>query len=375
MNRKLLKNGLCPDASHLGNASRRLMVIALLAMATMIFAGCAASAANLPAAAPVADAVLPPSINDVIEPLNAYEEPVDESTSPLPTPTTTAESGEQLRITIASQVRANVRSGPGTSFEIVAKANPGLTFDVIGRSEDGAWYQVATNVAGITAVEGQSAENGWVAAELVRMAGEGEAPVIAGTAAGEPLLDRDLSAKWAVSWECDSERCQIRQCDAEVDAIVSRGPNGGFLPVEHTVTWDDACFSTDAWTFDVNQITGKERTGEAEQNFLYGYWLGAVPGDAVGVFPYDGDEGIKVYCSGPHSVEIEEGGGWTTIYQGNTCHDVNTGMLVYMNYTKRWLYTGDYDGKTYTRAFFGDIEKLEQRLIDTNTSVALVVKK
>jgi hypothetical protein len=347
----------------------------LLTAATLLFAGCAASAANPSAAVSVAEAVLPPSVNDVIEPLNAYTEPVDETKSPLPTPTATPPNGEELRITIASQIRANVRSGPGTSFEIVAKANPGLTFDVIGRSEDGNWYQVATNVDGITAVDGQSAENGWVAAELVRIAGEGEAPIVAGSAAGKPLLDSDLNAKWAVSWECDSERCQIRQCDAEVDAIVSRPSASGFLPVEHTVTWDDACFSTDAWTFDVNQSTGKERTGEAEQNFLYGYWLGAAPGEAVGVYPYDGDEGIKVYCSGPHSVEIEEGGGWTTIYQGNTCHDVSTGMLVYMNYTKRWLYTGDYDGKTYTRAFFGDIETLEQRLIDTNTSVALVVKK
>lgn len=60
-----------------------------------------------------------------------------------------------------------------------AKANPGLTFDVLGRSEDGKWYQVATNVTGITNVEGKSAKDGWVAAELVRVAGEGDAPVVA----------------------------------------------------------------------------------------------------------------------------------------------------------------------------------------------------
>lgn len=341
----------------------------------LTLAGCAASAANMPATAPLADAALPPTINDAIEPLDAYFSPETETTSPLPTPTATPESGEQLRITIISQIRANVRSGPGTSFEIVAKANPGLTFDVLGRSEDGNWYQVATNVGGITAVDGQSAETGWVATELVRIAGEGDAPIVAAPAGSSPLFTPELSAKWMVNWQCDSERCQIKQCDAEVDATVNRQPNGGFLPVEHTVTWNDACFSTDSWTFEVNQATGKERTGEADQNFLYGYWAGAKPGDAIGVFPFDGNEGIEVYCSGPHSVEIEEGGGWTTIYQGNTCHDVNTGLLVYMNYTKRWLYTGDYDGKTYARAFFGDIEKLEQRLIDANAPLALVVKK
>ena len=141
------------------------------------------------------------------------------------------------------------------------------------------------------------------------------------------------------------------------------------------MTWDDSCFSTDAWTFEVNQKTGEERTGEAEQNFLYSYWMGANPGDAVGVFPLGGGEGVEVFCSGPHSVEIEEGGGWTTIYEGNTCHDINTGMLVYMNYVKRWLFTGDYDGKTYARAFFGDSEKLEQRLVEANVPMAIVEEK
>lgn len=372
MNGKLLKNRIRFNASRFVFSSRPIALLALLATTTLIVAGCAASAANLPAAAPVADAALPLSINDIIEPLNAYQAPVDETTSPLPTPTATPESGEQLRVTISSQIRANVRSGPATSFEIVGKANPGLTFDVLGQSEDERWYQIATNIPG---VDGELLESGWVAAELVRIAGEGEVPIVASLASAQPLFDSDLVAKWAVDWQCDSDRCQIRQCDAEVDAVVTRQPSSGFLPVEHTVTWDGACFSTDSWTFEVNQNTGKERTGEAEQNFLYGYWMGAKPGDAVGVFPFDGNEGIEVHCSGPHSVEIEEGGGWTTIYQGNTCHDVNTGMLVYMNYTKRWLYTGDYDGKTYTRAFFGDIEKLEQRLIDVNTPVALVIKK
>jgi hypothetical protein len=355
--------------------SRLAGVLALLIMTAMVAGGCAAAAANLPTAAPLADAALPPSINTVIEPLDAYQAPVDETKSPLPTPTATPASDKQLRIVISSQVRANLRSGPGTSFDIVAKANPGLTFDVLGRSEDAKWYQVATDVTGITNIEGKSAKDGWVAAELVRVAGEGDAPVVAAPTRDELLLSPDLAATWSVNWTCDSDRCQTKQCDADVKALVNRQASGGFLPVEHTVTWEDACFSTDAWTFDIDQTNGKERTGEAEQNFLYGYWLGAKPGDAVGVFPLDDKEGVEVYCSGPHTVEIEEGAGWTTVYQGNTCHDVNTGMLVYMNYTKRWLYTGDYDGKTYTRAFFGDIEQLEQRLVKANTALALVEKK
>jgi hypothetical protein len=360
-----------------GRAVRKGRVTAFLLfllVAMLAAGGCTASAATVPSAASVADAALPPAITTVIEPLDAYQAPGDDTKSPLPTPTATPASDEALRIVIASQVRANLRSGPATTFDIVAKANPGLTFDVIGRSEDGKWYQVATNVAGITPVEGQTATKGWVAAELVRVAGkEDAAPIVAADA--DLLLKPDLSAEWAVTWTCDSERCKIKECEAEVKAAVSRAVSSGYLPVEHTVTWDDACFSTDAWTFDVNQSSGEERTGEAEQNFLYGYWLGAEPGDPTGVLPLANGEGVEVYCTGPHTVEIEEGAGWTTVYQGNTCHDVNTGMLVYMNYTKRWLYTGDYDGKTYARAFFGDIEQLEQRLLTANIPLALVEKK
>jgi hypothetical protein len=50
-------------------------------------------------------------------------------------------------------------------------------------------------------------------------------------------------------------------------------------------------------------------------------------------------------------------------------------MLVYMNYTKRWLFTGDFEGKTYDRSYFGDSEKLEQRLVDTNVELAFAEKK
>ena len=35
---------------------------------------------------------------------------------------------------------------------------------------------------------------------------------------------------------------------------------------------DEGCFNTDAWTFEVEQTTGKERNGEADDNFLYSYW-------------------------------------------------------------------------------------------------------
>ena len=87
------------------------------------------------------------------------------------------------------------------------------------------------------------------------------------------------------------------------------------------------------------------------------------------------DDGRKVvvWCSGPHETEIEEGGGWTTVYKGNTCHDVNTGELVSLSYTKRWLFSGEYDGQKYERAYFGDFESLEQRLINIPSSPNLLM--
>ena len=45
---------------------------------------------------------------------------------------------------------------------------------------------------------------------------------------------------------------------------------------------------------------------------------------------------------------------------------MKTGALTLLTYTKRWLYSGEYDGETYSRAYFGDSETLEQRLIGTN---------
>ena len=253
------------------------------------------------------------------------------------------------------------------------KADPGEVFELVGKSQDGRWVQLA--VPAKRTPDGK-AQNAWVSAELVKL-GTGEIPVVAASTTVSGLLASDLSTDWQVAWSCTSERCAIKQCTADVTAKVNRQPTAGYLPVEHTVTWADDCFSTDAWTFDVDAATGKERNNEAAENFLYGYWLGAEPGKANGVYPLsdDGKKGDMVYCAGPHKVEIEEGGGWTTVYEGNTCHDVKTGMLVYMNYTKRWLFSGDYEGKTYERAYFGDAEKLEQRLVETNAELAVVEKK
>jgi len=40
-----------------------------------------------------------------------------------------------------------------------------------------------------------------------------------------------------------------------------------------------------------------------------------------------------------------------------------------LTYTKRWLYSGEYEGQQYERAYFGDYETLDQHLVDTNVEL------
>lgn len=337
---------------------RRITVLFGLfaAMATLV-------ACNLPAA-PAAAVGQTDAFNGAVADLNAYI---------LPTPAPTVQP--DLTLIIATQgSRANIRGGPGTNFPIVGKANPGEAYEVLGKSEDNTWWQICCIQIGADGnpipTDAEQDEDGWIADSVVRLAGEDEAVGIT-----RPVFTEDLSAEWAVEWQCGSERCEVDQCAATVQAQVTRAANQQLLPIEHQVVWDDACFDTDTWVFEVNQYSGKERTGEYQDNFLYSYWLGREPGRANGVFTLQDEDAVAVYCSGPHEVEIEEGGGWTTVYEGNTCHDVQTGMLVFLSYNKRWLFTGEYEGETYERAYFGDYETLEQKLVETSAELLFVEKR
>ena len=50
-------------------------------------------------------------------------------------------------------------------------------------------------------------------------------------------------------------------------------------------------------------------------------------------------------------------------------------MLVYLSYNKRWLFTGEYEGESYERAYFGDYETLEQKLVETTAQLLFVEKR
>ncbi|MCB0060812.1 MAG: SH3 domain-containing protein [Caldilineaceae bacterium] len=288
----------------------------------------------------------------------------------VPTPVPTAEPDTTVVVNTVG-ARANIRSGPGLDFPIVGKGNPGAAFAVVSSSADQEWWQICC-FQGTDDAEGEATTQGWVSASVVRLAGDAEAVAVNVT---EEVLRPDLESNWEVDWQCGSERCDVKSCSAAVQAQVSGTPQQPLLSIEHEVTWDDTCFATDSWVFDVNQFTGQERTGEYGENFLYGYWLGANPGEANGAYTMPDGQVVAVWCSGPHTVEIEEGSGWTTVYEGNTCHDVRTGMLVLLSYNKRWLFTGEFEGQSYDRAYFGDNETLRQRLTDTNVTLQFVEER
>jgi hypothetical protein len=346
--------------SSAGSTARasRLVLPAALLLLLLVLAACAPLQAPGQAAGQ--------SYGGVVESVLNFNMP---EIPPTPTPAPTPEEQVQVIVSTGGS-RANIRSAPSLDGAIVGKADNGTALNVVGRSADNAWWQVCC----VDGVEG------WVADSIVRVAGEGDAVPVAADIAVEsegPLFDSDLQATWEIAWSCTSEegRCTVPACDAVVTAGVQRQGDGQFVPVEYNVEWSDECFSTDSWVFEVNPLTGRERTGEYADNFLYAYWAGAESGDISGVFPFGDEQGIVVSCSGPDTVEIEEGDGWTSSYEGITCHDRRTGMLVYMDYVKRWLFTGQFEGKEYERAYFGDTEKLEQRLVETNAELFFVERK
>jgi hypothetical protein len=76
------------------------------------------------------------------------------ATAPRPEPTIAAVSGTGCTVSPTSG-SVNVRSGPGTNYDVISSFIPGSTLNVIGTSADGSWYAVSLN--------GQQA---WVAASV-----------------------------------------------------------------------------------------------------------------------------------------------------------------------------------------------------------------
>jgi len=344
-------------------------MIPLLLLA-LLLAGCGAQAVTetlVPTAGP------PITESRLIDDLDEYVAPTPEPEAEKDAEDVAEEPEKSLVSVTTEGARANLRSAPTLDSEIIGKGNPGSIWEVISQSEDGAWYQICCT-QGLNDAEGQPTTPAWVASSVVTpTTGVADYTTVA-TAVTDPVLADGLESTWEVEWECGSDRCAVSECKATVTATADT-PNQQYLLVEHDLAWEDECFPDDNWIFEVDRYSGTERTGDFVNNFLYSYWVGGEPGEANGVYRYDDETGIAVWCSEPSDVEIEEGDGWTSVYEGSTCHDVKTGALVLLEYKKRWLYSGEYDGTTYNRSYFGDSETLQQRLVDTNIEMAFMEPK
>ncbi len=259
----------------------------------------------------------------------------------------------------------NVRSGPGLDFSVVFGARQGDTFQALGTSDDEAWWQICC-VPGPSDEKENPTQKAWISNRVVTVSGEA-----ADLGVLRPLFPDDLNAAWDVSYQCGSERCVVTECSAAVTATVRNAADPRWLEIDRTVTWDAGCGEDSTWLHQIDRTDGLERYPDSTGLFFFNYWVGAKPGPINSHYTL-GETDVASWCGDPQSAEVEEEGGWTSAYDGVTCYDARTGTLVAMKYTKRWLFTGEFEGEKYDKAYFGDFEVYEVALQETNIALDIV---
>ena len=266
--------------------------------------------------------------------------------APTPTPTPAGQ------LTITSQ-QANLRGGPGMAFDVLATARLGDVLDVYGSDAAQTWWQVCC-------VDGKS---GWVSRTIVRFQGDAQSVPVA-----SPLLPDDLSASWAMRWECKGRGCQQDVCTGQSQAAALGVSSDRWLEVQRDATWDDGCGEPEDWLTQVDRYTGRERQS-ASNAPLFNIWEGANPGPASRSVDLAGST-LALWCTETRSQEVTQADGWTAAFEGQACYDTRSGVLALMQYVKRWLFTGTADGRTFDREYFGDYEVIQQVLLDTNAPLS-----
>jgi hypothetical protein len=189
-------------------------------------------------------------------------------------------------------------------------------------------------------------------------------------AADEALLAPDLSALWSIQWECNSDRCTFDQCNGSAQANVRDVLDHRWLEIDRRVDWTTNCGKPISWLSQVDRYSGQERypSGDA----LFQFWAGSKAHSPERQVTLVDGRKVNVWCTGPTQAEMAEEDGWMSLYDGEVCYDVRTGMLVFMSYVKRWVFTGIFEGKPYERAYFGDAESYQQLLETTNAHLSFV---
>lgn len=286
-----------------------------------------------------------------------------------PAETNAAEESEDDEALVTVRNRSvNIRSGPGLDFSVVFGAAQGDSFAALGLSEDEGWWQICC-IPGPNDEQDNPTQKAWISNRVVNA---NDAAIALGVL--RPLFPDDLTAAWDVSYQCGSERCVVTECAAEVTASVRNAADPRWLEIDRIVTWDEGCGEDSAWLHQIDRSDGLERYPDSTGLFFFNYWVGALPGPVNSLFALD-EAQVESWCSEPQSAELAEEGGWIAAYDGVTCYDVRSGMLTAMKYTKRWLFSGEFQGETYDKAYFGDFEVYEVALRETNVELSILNDK
>lgn len=265
-----------------------------------------------------------------------------------PTSATPTPAGQ---VVVTAQ-QANLRGGPGLAFDVLATARQGDALNVYGSDAAQNWWQVCC-------AAGQA---GWISRTIVRFEGDPQAVPLAG-----PLLPDDLSASWAMRWECHGRGCQQEVCTGQSQAAAQRVTGERWLEVQRNALWDDACGEPEEWLTQVDRYTGRERAAGSAP--LFNIWQGANPGPANRSVVLAGVP-LALWCTETRKQETPQAGGWTAAFEGQACYDTQSGVLALMQYVKRWLFTGAANGQTFEREYFGDYEVIQQVLLETNAPLS-----
>lgn len=336
----------------------------LWGLALLLLGGCAT--AGLTAVSPVAtpgsetDELLPATVTLLADPVTSTAT----LSATVPISETVAENPEAAPQVTVRNRSVNIRSGPSTAFPVVGNARQGDTFQVVGRNEDATWWYICC-IRGANDPEGQATQRAWIS-DIVVTANEAAAqtPVI------RPLFPEDLTAVWSVSYRCESDRCPVQACEGTMSIQVTKA-DARWLELERSVTWDGDCGENSTWIHQIDRYTGEERYPVADELFTLRYWAGRDPGPVNAHVQVGAEQTVQAWCAREQEAELEESGGWVTVYRGTACYDAHLGMLVAMKYDKRWLFSGEYEGEVYDRAYFGDREIYEIRLEETNAPLTL----
>lgn len=259
--------------------------------------------------------------------------------------------------------RVNIRSGPGLAHQPIATAAAGTAFKTDGR-EEGGWWHICCFPA-VNDEPDMPTLMAWVSGTVVEPNPDALAlPVL------QPLFPEDVQVEWDVTYRCGSDSCGERMCTAQATAKERSDIDRFWLVLDREVVWDDECGQNSSHRHQVDRFTGRDVYDLKSDLFLTQYWRGVSKRPGNSIYTRDDGQKVSAWCMDELQSDVEAENGWFHSYDGAACYDTRTGMLLSMKYVKRWLYTGEFEGRVYDREYLGDFELFEVTLDSTNVELA-----